>query len=311
MLLPELLLEHAPALFEPDPPEAALRPEAPAEQEPVEAADRFALFPELLLPEMPVPGHALAPFEPEPPEEAPEPEAEEQEPFDAADAMELLPEMPVPGHALAPFEPEPAEDALRPEAAAEGEPAEETDALELLPDRSPAEREPAPVEPEAPVLRLLPEQMLDETPPALPEPAEEDGSEDLVDYWDGLRGARAFPALHDLDRARIAALWPNTLLVVVGPSELPRITPLGANNGEIEYTATVIDWIVARSRSAARRGEPTEAEQRFAVSTGGARYRLLLLPVGSDERKSDHMLCQLSQAEAVSAVASFRRWLTG
>ncbi len=173
--------------------------------------------------------------------------------------------------------------------------------LLLLPPQAPApaaaSSEPAP----EPVLAPAPE----------PEPEPETGELDILDYWDSLRGARNLPALDDLDCAHVAATWPNTLLLAVEQTELPRITRLGENDGEIEYTGMVIDWIMARGRHSARHAEPMEEEQRFAVSSGGARYRLLLLPVGGDGLTSDHVLCQLARVEERGAVASFRRWLVG
>lgn len=329
MPVPEMPVpERALAPIEPERPEEARQPEPAAEREPAEEADATALSPAMPVPEMPMPEPALPTVASEEPEEAPQPQAAaERERLEEADVFALLKEMlaqemSAPEAASAPVEPE---KPAQPEAAAQQEPAEEPDAIALLPELvlpemplpepAPAPVEPEPAEEAPQPLLLLSERALDETPspPAGPplEPPEAEGAEDIVDYWDGLRGARAFPALDDIDRARVAATWPNTVLVAVESSELPRITPLGRNNGEIEYTATVIDWIVARSRSSARRGEPTEAEQRFAISSGGARYYLLMLPVGGDERKSDHVLCQISRMQEMSAVASFRRWLTG
>jgi hypothetical protein len=71
----------------------------------------------------------------------------------------------------------------------------------------------------------------------------------------------------------------------------------------------VTDWILSRGRQAAKRGQPMEEEQRFPISTGSARYRLLLLPFSSYGLKSDHVLCHVSRAEELSPVASFKRWL--
>ena len=223
-------------------------------------------------------------------------------------------------------------DVLLPELTADAEAADPADAIALLPElvlpemptpeRAP-EPEPEP-EPEVPELLLLPptpeptQLAFDELPPEMAEPTdaevpatEAESREDILDYWDGVRGARELPTLDDLDREHIAATWPNTLLVAVEAAELPRITRLGENSGEIEYTAMVLDWIMARGRHSAKRGEPMEEDKRFAVASGGARYRLLLLPLGSDDGKSDHVLCQLARVEELSAVASFRRWLTG
>jgi hypothetical protein len=191
---------------------------------------------------------------------------------------------------------------------------------------------PAPEPPPAsePMLaELLPAMEIEPAPQPEPEPEPEAAAEteveanaeteaepevdglDILDYWDSLRGARNVPALDALDHAHVAAIWPNTLLLAVEPSELPRITRLGENNGEIEYTGMVIDWIMTRGRQSARHAEPMEEEQRFAISSGSARYRLLLLPMGSDGPGCSHVLCQLVRLEERGAVASFRRWFTG
>ena len=131
---------------------------------------------------------------------------------------------------------------------------------------------------------------------------------DILDYWDGLRGTRDFPSLNDLDRAHVAR-WPNTILLAFTNVEMPSITRIGENNGEIEYTAMVTDWILSRGRNSAKRAEPMEEEQRFPVSAGSARYRLLLLPISGNGPKCDHVLCHLTRAQDLSAVASFKRWL--
>jgi hypothetical protein len=190
---------------------------------------------------------------------------------------------------------------LPPPPAAEPEPP--VDLLDLaLPPLDPApEAEAAPA----------PDAELAHEPEAAFAAAPDGGDElDILDYWDSLRGARDMPALDDLDQGHVAATWANTLLLAIDQPELPRITRLGENNGEIEYTAMVIDWIMARGRHSARHAEPMEEERRFAVSSGGARYRLLLLPVGSSAA-ADHVLCQLARVEELGAVASFRRWLAG
>lgn len=137
------------------------------------------------------------------------------------------------------------------------------------------------------------------------------GADEIIDYWDSLRGGRAFPSLDELDHDLVADSWPNSLIVVFGAahSAVPRISRLGEVNGEIEYTAMVTDWILSRGRHSARRGEPMEEEQRFPLSDGSARYRLLLLPFGSEGGTSDHVLCHLCRTEELSAGAAFKRWL--
>jgi len=165
-----------------------------------------------------------------------------------------------------------------------------------------------------------PRPVLVETPPEPPaeapapaaldaEPPPESGGADILDYWDSLRGGRDFPSLDELDRSLVAATWPNTVLLAIDATELPRITRLGDSNGEVEYTASVIDWIMSRGRHAAKRSAPIEEEKRFPISNGSARYRLLLLPFSSYGLKCDHVLGQLTRAAEIGAVASFKRWL--
>lgn len=139
------------------------------------------------------------------------------------------------------------------------------------------------------------------------------GGDDILEYWDTLRGTQDLPALKDLDRGRVAATWPNTVLLAFPALEEPaRITRVGDNNGDVEYTAMVTDWILTRGRNSAKRGQPMEEEQRFPVSGGGrARYRLLMLPFVTEDGgvKSEHVLCHITRAQDRSAVDSFKRWL--
>jgi len=149
-------------------------------------------------------------------------------------------------------------------------------------------------------------------PAAAPEPAAEEASApDILDYWDSLRGTRDYPDVDEIDRSHVASSWPNTVLLSF-KTEIPQITRIGENNGEIEYTAMVTSWLMTRGRQAAKRGEPMEEEQKFPLSNGSARYRLLVLPMlGPDSETCDHALCQITRAQERSAVASFKRWLAG
>jgi hypothetical protein len=150
-----------------------------------------------------------------------------------------------------------------------------------------------------------------EPPAPLPTVPEEVRAPDILDYWDSLRGVRDYPAVDELDRSHVAASWPNTVLLSF-KTEIPQITRIGENNGEIEYTAMVTSWLMTRGRHAVKRGEPMEEEQKFPLSNGSGRYRLLVLPMlGKGSEACDHVLCQVTRAQERSAVASFKRWLAG
>ena len=131
-------------------------------------------------------------------------------------------------------------------------------------------------------------------PPPPPQAAAEPPPrpEEIVVYWERLRRGRPLPALAELDRALVAKAWPDSLIVVFDQEALPRISRLGATNGEIEYTPMVTDWILTQARQAARRGTKLDELQSFPLAGESARYRLFLLPFGQGES----VLCHLCLA---------------
>ncbi len=131
-------------------------------------------------------------------------------------------------------------------------------------------------------------------PPPPPQAADEPPprAEEIVVYWERLRRGRPLPALAELDRALVARAWPDSLIVVFDQEALPRISRLGATNGEIEYTPMVTDWILTRARHAARRATKLDELQSFPLEGESARYRLFLLPFGQGES----VLCHLCLA---------------
>jgi hypothetical protein len=146
---------------------------------------------------------------------------------------------------------------------------------------------------------------------ALPQEPGPRSTEDLIDYWDGLAGERVFPAFAELDRSFVAECWPNSVLLTFGASEMPKITRLGDPDGEVEYNGMVTEWILSRGGHAAHRADALEETQRFPVSSGNVRYRLVLLPCSNDGRQIDHVLCHVSRLHEpkLSAAAAFKRWL--
>jgi hypothetical protein len=177
---------------------------------------------------------------------------------------------------------------------------------------APEERpEPVTVTPAEPVSETVISLPVAATEPAQAEAAPEaNAAPDILDYWDGLRGMRDFPAVNELDRGHISGNWPNTVLLGF-KTELPQITRIGENNGDVEYTAMVTSWLMSRGRHAVRRGEAMEEEQKFPVTDGSARYRLLLMPMtsaGGDV--CDHVLCHVTRIHDQRGTGfSFKRWL--
>jgi hypothetical protein len=180
------------------------------------------------------------------------------------------------------------------------------DLLSMVPapgDEPAAPPAPPPVAVEPPVVAA-------ETAPADGAASDVQGP-DILEYWDSLRGMQDLPVLKDLDRGRVASTWANTVLLAFNAVEAARITRVGDNNGDVEYTGMVTDWILTRGRAAAKRGQPMEEEQRFRVTDGWARYRLLMLPFVSEsgDLSSEHVLCHVTRTQDRSAVDSFKRWL--
>jgi len=136
------------------------------------------------------------------------------------------------------------------------------------------------------------------SPPPVAEPSPEAAveppprPEEIVVYWERLRRGRPLPPLVDLDRALVAKAWPDSLIVVFDQEALPRISRLGATNGDIEYTPMVTDWILTQARHAARRATKLDELQSFPMAGESVRYRLFLLPFGQGES----VLCHLCLA---------------
>jgi hypothetical protein len=180
--------------------------------------------------------------------------------------------------------------------------------LEIMPEEADRRREPVLTMPQAEASdTVIPLPVAAAEPkPVEPEAA---APPDLLDYWDGLRGVRDLPVVDELDRSHIAGCWPNIVLLGF-TTELPQITRIGENNGDVEYTAMVTSWLMSRGRHAVKRGEAMEEEQKFPISSGSARYRLLLLPMmGKDSEACDHVLCQITRAQERNTGFSFKRWL--
>ena len=74
---------------------------------------------------------------------------------------------------------------------------------------------------------------------------------------------------------------------------MPRISRLGATDGEIEYTPMVTDWILTRARQSAQRAQKFDEVQDFPMGGDRPRYRLISLPLGVANVASDGVLCHL------------------
>jgi hypothetical protein len=121
----------------------------------------------------------------------------------------------------------------------------------------------------------------------------------VIAWWRALRRGRDLPAVDDLDRAAIAAAWPEAMLLAydAGGDAVTRATRLSTDaivpGAIVEYSPMVTEWLLATARRAARSAAPLEEERGFPVGRGLALYRLLALPLGGSRHVVDHVLCRI------------------
>ena len=124
-------------------------------------------------------------------------------------------------------------------------------------------------------------------------------ADDLIYYWDELRGGRELPLFSHLDRTRIAISWPDTVMVnyEVDRAAVPQIARLSRLTGVVEFTSMVTEWILSCSRQVARIGKAMETKRDFDGTENPRSYHMLLLPFATPSGASDHVLCHLSCAD--------------
>jgi hypothetical protein len=124
-------------------------------------------------------------------------------------------------------------------------------------------------------------------------------ADDLVYYWDELRGGRELPLFSNLDRTRIAISWPDTVMVNydLDRAAVPQIARLSRLTGVVEFTSMVTEWILSCSRQVARIGKAMETKRAFDGAHSARSYHMLLLPFATSGGTSDHVLCHLSCAD--------------
>jgi hypothetical protein len=130
---------------------------------------------------------------------------------------------------------------------------------------------------------------------------------DFYSFWAQRRNGRRFPAYGDFDAQQIAELWPNTMLLSCGAitgggaanfTQVMRLSNAqpGTNADEVNFTPMVTEWILAIGREAASAGRPVQDIETFQTMIGSSSYRIVALPLGSDDTRVDHVLCNLARA---------------
>lgn len=144
------------------------------------------------------------------------------------------------------------------------------------------------------------------TPPQ-PEPARPEG---IVSYWLRLRGNRRYPSKADLDQPRLAADWPNSILMrcrsgskvlepekVFGQSKTgaPAL-PGGESPTAMELSPMMLQWLLTLAADAARDGRPMQDTESFPSLSKSIRYGAFALPFSDDQTRIDHVLCHVYRA---------------
>jgi hypothetical protein len=132
-------------------------------------------------------------------------------------------------------------------------------------------------------------------------PAETDPAA-IIAWWERLKRGRPFPSPDDLDRAAIAATWPDAVLLAYDASSGTISRAIRLSNADIvpneivEYSTMITEWLLALGRKAAQRGGALQETRTFPIGRGIADYRIDALPLASDHRGVDHVLCRLAPA---------------
>ncbi len=98
--------------------------------------------------------------------------------------------------------------------------------------------------------------------------------EEIAAYWTRLRGSRPYPAVSDLDPARIAADWPNSILFRCRAGSgalMPDMSFLPRQDGaKIQLSPMMLQWLVSLAEDALRNQRPVEDVE----SSTSARWRM-------------------------------------
>lgn len=133
---------------------------------------------------------------------------------------------------------------------------------------------------------------------------------EIIAYWKRLRGSRPYPAVSDLDPKLIAADWPNSILfrcragsgaLMPDMSFLPQQASgsslgSGANDGKIQLSPMMLQWLVSLAEDALRNQRPVEDTEAFPSAQRAIGYRAVALPLGDNRSEIDHVLCHVKCA---------------
>ncbi len=132
-------------------------------------------------------------------------------------------------------------------------------------------------------------------------PRERRLTEQLILYWNEKRGERSYPSAAEIKPAEIPKLWPDCFLVSVAEvAEHPEHNyvyigdNIKANFGghmQSESVLPIADNLASQYYLVLKAQKPLIQETQFNdIQDQEVRYRQILLPLGPEEGKVDHVL---------------------
>jgi len=139
------------------------------------------------------------------------------------------------------------------------------------------------------------------------EPPRRRRPDEIVTYWSHLRAGRRFPALADIDLGRIAADWPNSLIIRhrVGSrvleaeriggtrSSLSSARNDGQNETQIDVSPLMLQWLLSLAGEVTKTKRPMGDTESFPSLRRSVSYRAFALPLSDDQKEIDHILCHV------------------
>jgi len=153
---------------------------------------------------------------------------------------------------------------------------------------------------------------LDPGPKTPAEPPRRRRPDEIVTYWSQLRAGRHYPSLADVDLARIAADWPNSLMIRrragsrvleaehIGGARSSSSRPAwNEDDGEtaIELSPMLLQWLLSLAGEVIKTKRPMGDTESFPSLRKSVLYRAFALPLSDDQKEIGHILCHVCLEE--------------
>lgn len=119
----------------------------------------------------------------------------------------------------------------------------------------------------------------------------------LNDYWEELRGNKAYPSIDEIDKNKLAEVWEDTFLIEVFPLVMGsgyRFLHKGKNIGDDYHSEAgkyiknlvigFLDNASDRYEKVIKEQKPLREENIFETDNTKLKYRQILLPLGNSDK---------------------------